>query len=279
MAGEYLLQVQHATCGASSEIIVVEQPAQVRAIVSGIEPVECNQGNSGMISFEVENANWFTYELRNTQNGVVRSANIEGTFELIEGLEAGLYALHVFTPCGHKTLEIDLRDDQANALSVEQVILDNQSNNTEVQLTATATQTGIITWNFSNGSQYVGNTVQIEIPQNESLNYTVSCSGICGATTSGTVQGIVLGVDDLNTEQSVVFTQLSRSVQLLFKQTNGINVNMQVYDAHGRLIDQSTFAAASGSSHEWSTEKLAAGMYSIVLLSDNQKVFTQKFIK
>jgi hypothetical protein len=278
MAGEYLLQVEHATCGASSEIIVVEQPAQVRAVVSGIEPVECNEGNSGMISFEVENANWFTYELRNTQDEVVRSANIEGATGLIEGLEAAVYELHVFTPCGHETLEIDLRDVMANALSVEQVVMENQGS-AEVQLTATATQTGIITWNFSNGSQYVGSTIQIELPQNESLNYTVSCSGHCGATATGTVQGIVLGIEDLSTEQSVLFAQLSHSVQLLFKETKGINVNLAVYDAHGRLIDQSTFVAASGSLHEWSTEKLAAGMYSLVLHSDNQRIFTQKFIK
>jgi hypothetical protein len=66
---------------------------------------------------------------------------------------------------------------------------------------------------------------------------------------------------------------------LLFKQTNARPVHMQVYDAQGRLLEQSKFVAVSGSTHEVSTEKFAAGMYSIVLHSDNQKFFTQKFIK
>jgi hypothetical protein len=125
----------------------------------------------------------------------------------------------------------------------------------------------------------VGSSVQVELPQDESLSYTVTCSGLCGSSASGTVQGISLGIDDVSSEQSVVFAQSSNAVQFLFKQLNSRNVQMHVYDAQGRLLEQSTFVAASGSSHEVSTEKFAAGMYSIVLHSDNQKFFTQKFIK
>jgi hypothetical protein len=125
----------------------------------------------------------------------------------------------------------------------------------------------------------VGSSVQVELPQDEALSYIVSCSGLCGASASGTVQGISLGIDDVSSEQSVVFTQSIHAVQLLFKQTNARPVHMQVYDAQGRLLEQSTFVALSGSMHEVSTEKFAAGMYSIVLHSDNQKFFTQKFIK
>jgi len=279
MAGEYTLQVEHATCGVSTETILVEQPSQVRAVVSGVEPVQCNTGSTGMITFEVENASWFSYEVRNSLNQVVRSANIEGSNELVEGLEADVYSIHVFTPCGHESLEVDLRDDQVNALTVEQVVLEGQGGNTMVQLNATATQNGIITWNFSNGTQYVGSTVQLELPNTEIMNYTVSCTGVCDATASGTVQATSLGINDVSMEQSMVFAQSANAIQLLFKQENTHPVQMQLFDAQGRIIEQTAFVATAGSMHELSTERLAAGIYSLVLCSGEQKVFTQKFIK
>jgi hypothetical protein len=279
MAGEYTLQVEHASCGSSMETVVVKQPSQVRAVVSGIETVQCNTGSTGMITFEVENASWFSYEVRNSVNEVVRSANIEGSQELVEGLSADVYSIHVFTACGHETLEVDLRDEQANALIVEQVVLDNQGGNTVVQLDATAAQVGLITWSFSDGANYVGSTIQLELPDNETVSYTVSCAGVCGAAVSGTVQATSLGINDVSREQSVVFAQSANAVQLLFKQDNASQVQMQLFDAQGRLLEQQKFVATGGSMHEMSTEELASGIYTLVLCSDEQKVFTQKFIK
>jgi hypothetical protein len=80
-------------------------------------------------------------------------------------------------------------------------------------------------------------------------------------------------------EHSIVFAQSANAVQLLFKQENARQVQMQLFDAQGRMIEQSSFVATAGSMHELSTERLAAGIYSLVLCSDEQKVFTQKFIK
>jgi len=277
-AGAYLLQVEHSTCGVSSAVIQVEQPEAIRTQITGTEPVECNQGNSGMFTFEVENAHWFTYEVRNEQNEVVRTANVEGNQALVEGLTAGLYTVHVFTPCTQEVLEVDLRDAQANTISVEQQVVSMADNQFAAQLNATLTQPGICTWSFSNGVVLNGNETQVVLSNGEAMTYTVSCQGVCNATATGSVQALSLQ-DDVASAQSISFSQTTGSVRLMFENIETQQVSARLFDAQGRLVETTSFVITGGSQREWLTSQLSKGSYTLVLSSGNDALFTQKFIK
>jgi hypothetical protein len=278
-AGSYLLQVEHATCGVSSAVIQVEQPEVIRTLVTGTEPVECNQGNSGMFTFEVENAHWFTYEVRNEQNEVVRSANVEGQQALVEGLTAGLYSVHVFTPCSQEVIEVDLRDSQANTIAVEQQVMALGDNQFAAQLNAVLAQPGICTWSFSNGVELIGNEAQVVLSNGQALAYTVVCQGVCNTSVIGSVQALSLQDDAAAEANSILFSQTTGSVRLMFENIETQQVSARLFDAQGRLIETTTFVMAGGSQREWATTQLSKGAYTLVLSAGSEALFTQKFIK
>jgi hypothetical protein len=278
-AGAYLLQVEHATCGVSSAVIHVEQPEAILTHITGTESVECNQGNSGMFTFEVENAHWFTYEVRNEQHEVVRTANVEGHQALVEGLTAGLYTVHVFTPCTQEELEVDLRDSQANTIAVEQQVMALGDNQFAAHLHAVLAQPGICTWSFSNGVELIGNEAQVVLSNGETLTYNVVCQGVCNATATGSVQALSLQDDAAAQANNILFSQTTGSVRLMFENIETQQVSARLFDAQGRLIETTTFVMAGGSQREWATTQLSKGAYTLVLSAGSEALFTQKFIK
>ena len=278
-AGSYLLQVDHVSCGVSSAVIEVEEPAAIHTQLTGTEPVECNQGTSGMFTFEVENAQWFTYEVRNEQNELVRTANIEGTNALVEGLTAGLYTVHVFTPCAYEVLEVDLRDSQANTIAVEQQLVTLADNQYAAQLNAVFSQTGICTWSFSNGVEIIGNEAQLVLSNGETLTYSVVCQGDCNATANGSVQALSLQDDSAAMDNAIKVSQTTVSITLLFANIETQQVDARLFDARGRLVQTTAFVMVGGSQREFSTTELSKGAYTLVLSAGGKALFTQKFIK
>jgi len=278
-AGQYLLQVEHGTCGASSELVNVEEPAQIRTIITGTEAVECNLGTSGMFTFEVENATWFSYEVRNAQHELVRSANVEGNSAIVEGLPASLYTVQVFTPCSNESIEVDLRDEQANAIVVDQQLTSQNDNLISAHLTASAAHQGICVWSFSNGAQYSGQEVELTLASNEVLAYTVTCDGVCDATVSGTVQAMSLSANDVESSSEITFVQTPASIQLQFVTGESQQVEARLYDGQGRLISSTTFVMGSAAVHEMSTDGLSKGLYTLVLSTDANAFYTRKFVK
>jgi len=278
-AGEYLLQVEHPTCGLSSQLISVDEPAAILTTITGVEKVECNTGNGGMFSFEVCNASWFNYEVRNNQNEVVLSANVEGNNTVVEGLTAGLYTVHVYTPCSNEVLTVDLRDEFANTLLVEQQIAAVNENQFTAQLHATSAQQGTCVWNFTNGSQYIGNEVQLTLQAGEALQYSVMCDGLCDVTATGSVQALSLATDENVAAGGIVFMQSADLVKLQFGRTESRQVEARLYDAQGRMIESTTFVIHEGMQREWPINALSRGAYTLVIAAENQHLFTQKFIK
>ncbi|MFM7725777.1 MAG: hypothetical protein ACKO7B_03685 [Flavobacteriales bacterium] len=279
LAGQYLLQVEHPVCGISSRLIEVSEPQEIRTIVSGIDAVECNIGNSGMFTFEVENAHWFNYELLNAQQEVVRTANIEGTQALIESLPADLYTLRVYTPCSQEEIEVDLRDALANSVVVEENVVAMTDDQYSVELNAYSAQPGAIEWTLSNGETYSGNAVQLVIAQDEVISYTVNCLGVCGASAQGSVQALNLSAYDSRSESKLTFAQSATNVSVQFAGVPSQLVDARLYDAQGRMLECSSFVMNDGMRREWSTQQLSAGAYTLVISSGSQAVLTQKFIK
>jgi hypothetical protein len=278
-AGAYLLQVDHPTCGVSSTVITIDEPMEIRTVLTGVEQVECNDGNIGMFTFDVENATWFSYEVRNEQHEIVRSANVEGASEVVEALGAGVYTMHVYTPCSNEVLEIDLRDEHAMTIQVDQWVVANSNDLYTAHVNATTSQPGVCLWNFSNGTQHIGNEVELALTANESLSYTVTCDGQCDATASGSIQAISLANTEVDLASSITFSQSAGAVQVQFGVCETHQVEAAIFDAQGRLVETTQFVMNAGMSREWSTSSLSKGAYTLVLTTENDVFFTQKFLK
>jgi hypothetical protein len=278
-AGEYLLQVEHGTCGVSSQVFEVEQPQAVRTVITGSDAVDCNQGSTGMISFEVEHATWFTYELRNSANQLVHTANIEGNTAFVEGLPADVYTIHIYTPCNNEILEADLRDELANTIVVDQQLTVVGESELTALLTAQTAQPGICTWSFSNGLQFTGNEVELLLSGGETIQYTVLCAGVCDASSQGSIQALSISNVEQAQGQEIDFTQAAEMIQLKFGNVEATRVDARIFDAQGRLVESTSFMMNGGGIQAWSTSTLAKGSYTLVLGSGSDALFTRKFIK
>jgi hypothetical protein len=232
-----------------------------------------------MITFEVENASWFNYEVRNNQNEVVLSNNVEGNSTVVEGLSADVYSVHVYTPCSNEVLTVDLRDELANTIQVDQKIEAVNENQFAAQLNAVLSQPGDCIWTFSNGAQYSGNDIQLTLQAGETLQYTVVCDGACDVTANGLVQALSLATEEIASSGSIVFQQSADQVRLQFGSMESNQVEARLFDAQGRMIETSTFMLQAGGQREWSTNGLSSGAYTLVIASENETLFTQKFIK
>jgi hypothetical protein len=281
-AGQYLLQVTNDVCGTSSMMIDVVQPLEVNTVISGSNAVECNQGADGMISFEVTNANWFTYDLRNGAGEVVRSGEVEGAQTWVEGLNADVYELSVYTTCSNEIIHVDLRDADANAITAVIPVVSMVSEETAiVTLNAETTQPSFCTWTLSNGMELTGSSVQFEASANASITYQVTCSGVCTAAASGVVDvaALALGNTELDTNSPFVFAQSANQIQLTCFSDAAATVNARVFDTHGRLIHTRSFVASSGHMETFDTANWSKGVYTLSIEQHGTHAFSRVFSK
>ncbi|MFN5620178.1 MAG: hypothetical protein ACK478_02650 [Flavobacteriales bacterium] len=281
-AGQYLLQVTNDICGTSSMLVNVEEPMEVNTLISGSHAVECNQGTDGMISFEVENANWFTYDLRNSAGEVVRSGEVEGAQAMVEGLNADVYELSVYTTCSNEVLHVDLRDEDANAIGTIIPVVSMLSDETAlVTLNAETAQPASINWTLSNGMQVAGNSVQFETTTDASIVYQVTCDGVCPVTASGVVNvaALVLSNQEMENNAPFGFAQTANEIQLTASGVETSMVNARVFDAQGRLIHSRTFVASSGHLETFDTSTWSKGVYTLSIENQGAPLFSRAFSK
>jgi hypothetical protein len=281
-SGQYLLQVTNDVCGTSSMMVDVAQPLEVNTVISGSNYVECNQGQDGMISFEVENANWFTYDLRNSAGEIVRSGEVEGSQAWVDGLTADHYALAVYTTCSNEVISVDLRDADANAITAVVPVVAVMSDETAmVSLSVETTQSALCTWTLSNGIQATGNTVQFEASADAAIAYQVVCDGVCPVTASGVVNVNATVLSNL--EQSAVapfvFAQTGSQIQLTCAGNTASTLIARVFDAQGRLMTQRSFVSAGGHMETFDTSAWSKGVYTLSIEQHGTKLFSRAFTK
>lgn len=281
-AGNYLLQVNNAVCGTSSVLLEVQQPLEVTTLVSGLNPVECNQGESGMFSFEVQHAEWFTFDVRNSAGTIVRSGEVEGFAAVVEGLTAGLYSLEVYTTCSNESVMIDLRDPDANQVWIDEPVVQIVADNV-AHLTLQAQSTNQVTynWTLSTGEQLQGQTITVQVPAESVVSYTVSCDGVCPVNASGTVHPAAqaLAVADAATKPEFVIFSTVDAVQLNCNLTHASILQLNVFDAAGRIVLAKQINAAGSHMEHIETSAWSSGVYTLTLSDSEAKVFSQAFAR
>jgi hypothetical protein len=263
-------------------MVNIEQPMEVNTVITGENAVECNQGDAGMISFEVEHADWFTYDLRNSAGEVVRSGEVEGNQAWVDGLQADMYELSIYTTCSNEVIPVDLRDSDANTITNVTPEVSMLSDETAlVTLSVETAQPAVCSWSLSNGTQVNGNTIQFETTTNSVIAYEVSCSGVCPVSTSGVVNvaALLLSNNEPDNQLPFVFAQRANEIQLTCSGNEAVMVNARVFDAQGRLMHSRSFVTSSGHLETFETAKWSKGVYTLSIEQNGTPLFSRAFAK
>ena len=282
-AGTYQLEVNNAisTCGSQATTIVISEPTEISSVIADMAIVPCNEGQSGQIEWTVNNANWFSYEVRNALNEVVRNGEVEGSIGFAEELPAGLYTINIYTTCSSETLTADLRDPSAAMMTVTVPAVSVIENGSAVvNLSADAALNADIQWTLSNGLVLSGAIVTANIQNAGDYSYQVTATGNCVQTESGTFTvALTSSVKENAIGNAVRILQSLNNIQLTFNQTLGDNALIKMYDAQGREVMSKRTVAHVGQNVNMETTQLSAGIYSIQVITAGTKVFTAQVYK
>lgn len=282
-AGLYVLEVNNSasTCGSQSTTIVIGEPAEISTVIANTEFVPCNQGDNGRIEWTVNNANWFSYEVRNALNEVVRNGEVEGSIGFAEDLNAGVYTINVYTTCSSETLSADLRDPNAsNMIVTVPALVAIENGSAIVNMHADVASNTTVQWTLSNGLVFTGASVNATILEAGVYGYAVTAVGSCTQIESGTFTvALASSVSENEKENAVTLLQTGNQIQLTFNQNLGDNALIRVYDAQGKEIMNRRATAHAGQNVMIETSHFSAGIYSIQVLSAGSKVFAAQVYK
>jgi hypothetical protein len=279
-AGTYTLQVSASeACTASEQTIVITEPAPALVSIADVRAPQCNVGEDGAIEFNVENEEWFSYELRNTKNQVVASSEVDGQTGIIENLKSGNYTLHVYTNCTNFSEEVIISDPQSVSLTMDitpQTIV--MENGAATAVLSAYTNQGEITWTCSNGQSGTG---EIFMPQFAvEGEYTIAVSAVSGVCSSTQTVQVSVKSAEVIAETGVQFLQLNNEVQLTFGTAiDADKVTIELFDATGRITFSKDLASPASQLTIIGLGDLADGVYTVRVSADGKSLFNRKFVK
>jgi len=282
-AGVYQLEVINpdASCSAEIKTFTISEPAAITSAITSTEQVLCNEGLSGSISWITNNADWFSFEIKDENNNTVQNAEVEGNSYIAENLASGLYTINVYTECGTHALSADLRDDNAPIIAVnapQTVALGNKA--ASVWLDATIANAQSISWTLSNGQTGQGEMFEAVLENEGVYTYTATAKGMnCETTVTGSfeVKRLVLGSGD--NSSAITLLQQPEQMVLTFGAGQEGKATVRVLDANGKLVINRDVTAKEGQATVMNTSNLSIGVYTIQVIKGNDVLFTQKVFR
>lgn len=280
-AGSYQLEVINPAegCGSDNRVFVIEEPAAITAEILSAENVPCNTGETGSVAWKVNNTDWFSYEVRNHQDKLIRTAEVEGNSVMVESLPTGIYSIKVHTVCGSQTLEVDLRDNLAPTIVVDapqNVVLDSE--HSSFWLNAMTTNTSSVIWSISNGLNGEGEMFEVSIEEEGVYSYTATAKGnYCETIASGTFEIKRLLSNDNHTAISTL--QQPNQITLTFGSDFDKMATVRLLDATGRIVINKAVVSTNGQTLVMNTASLSTGVYTLQVLSDKDILFTEKIFR
>ncbi len=275
--GAYTLSISNGAegCGVNEQTIVVEEPMPVIVEQEIAVKATCG-GNDGVISYRVNNTDWFAYVVVDANGAIVREGTVEGDQFIEEFLPAGRYEIGIYTTCDTYSESVDLYPAvafnyawTANQLQVEV--------GEAVELNAQGDNQLSYVWTI-NGVQYAG--PQVILAFDEPGVYTAQLQVLDGACSCAEEIQITVGTVGLmedGSNSAVSITQQGDWIWLGGQLTSN-DLQARVYDAAGRLVrTEKVMPLAGANAQSFNIANLVKGVYTVVL-SDNNRVFATKKI-
>ncbi len=281
-AGTYQLEVinPNSTCIIEPKTIVIGQPETNEVVITAIQPVHCNAGSEGAITWEVTESSWYSYELRNDQQQVVNALEVEGNQGYIDELPAGIYQLTIYTECSTLQKEVDLRDPSVPVIEVvAPQSLEMVHGTANAWLAIEVAQPAAIKWAVSNGQQGEGEMMEVVFDQEGVYTYRVIAEG---STCANTKQGeIVVKSATLNasSEEAVQINQYANQLEVVWGSDWNKSVSVRVLDAAGRQVYSTTIEPTMGRKLSIATNAWSTGIYTVQIAGDEELLHTQKVFR
>ncbi len=281
-AGTYVISVSNGSeCGTSSQTVVINEPLTIQTSLIGTTYSSCNTQQNGIIEMEVQNAEWFNYEVVSSKNTVVASGSVEGNTLTIADLKGDIYQVNIYTNCSTEHLEVNLMDPEMVSLSAIDAPTQAILANGVAQITYSAeSNTESIFWVCNNGETGIGNSFTVNASVEGAIVVTaIAMKGECSVFNTATTQ--VKSATIATAENSALsMLQLENALQIsagsAFAESN---LNIEVLDAAGRLIFAQTKVVQGGQVIMVPTDKLSNGIYHLRITSNGENIFTKKFVK
>jgi hypothetical protein len=281
-AGIYTLEVLNTNeaCGSQSAQIEISEPAQIQSSINNQTIVSCNEGNEGAFTINVNNANWFTYEVFDSQENLIRSGEVEGAVFTAEELTADIYSVNIYTTCNTEVIAVDLRDPES--LTAEVAITqsaDAFNGFYDVTLSAITDNAPFVNWTLSNGQSFTGNEINTQLTAG-TYGYQVELGGNCSSVETGTFQiNTTTAVNESSKTNQVTLIQNAYSVNLNFNETFDGLTEVSVYDIQGKLMMTIGKNVTSGQSIFIDMNEFSAGIYNLLVTNEGNKVFSAQVFK
>ncbi|MEN9639878.1 MAG: hypothetical protein RLZZ262_1747 [Bacteroidota bacterium] len=277
-SGAYSLTISNGTeaCGVNEQTIVVEEPMAVMLQQELAIKATCG-GNDGVISYVVNNTDWFAYVLINSSGEIVREGTVEGDRFTEEFLPAGNYEVGIYTTCETFTDLVNLQPEVAFNYSWNASQL-NVEVGEQVVLTAQGDSNLNYLWT-AQGVQNNGN--QIVLSFDEPGVYTVQLNVLNGACSCGEEIEITVGAVGIIEDQAASLVSISQQGSLIWfgGQLAANDLQARVYDAAGRLVRSEKVMPLTGSNTQSiDISTMVKGMYTVVVSDAKHMYATKKIV-
>lgn len=282
-AGIYTIGVGNGNeCASGTHTIVISEPAPISTNLLDVIPSSCNVVNDGLFEFSVDNTPWFSYQVTNSKNQMVASANVmDGSTAIVELLPAGIYTVQVDATCGSSNFTVNLQDPNATQLALTNAPEIAELINGVVQATfAASANSGDIHWTCSNGQTGVGNT--FDVNATEEGVYLVTATATAGECSDHVSTQLIVKTAAVETPITtpIQMLQLTESLQLTFGSSlSEMAVSIELFDAAGRIAFSKSKNVQSGQQVIVPTTQLADGLYTIRVSAEGQVLFSKKLVK
>jgi hypothetical protein len=258
-------------------VIEVSSPLAVFA-----KNVTCGNTNDGALEIQQVVAGW-KYDVYNS-NGVEVANNVSMANNTINNLEAGAYTVKFDNGGTCNTLSQNVTIEAAPMVNaIAEIASIEVDNKTMKVVFNNLSENGTSTWDFGDGEIVTSKSAAVEHIYQNKGTYTVKLnvkSGVCSE-----VQNIVVRpsedanvqIQTANNEQ-IKLTQLNDVYQLQFNFESEQNVNIDILNAAGQLIQQQSIVAKSNS-QLIDMKGNAQGVYFIKVYNKQGNLYSTKMVK
>jgi len=283
VAGTYMLKVanENSGCAASTNTFVIEEPTAIYGRIQDHNVVSCNSGNTGYITWVVENSQWHSFSVKNSQGEVVASGEADSAIASAENLSADIYTVSLYSTCTSHEYVIDLHDLNTLTLALENptslVTLENGFAPLHLNVLSNSQN---IEWTCSNGTSAQGSSFITGFTQPGSYTYTATGrNGECVNTVSGIVT-VQLKNDAVTVNTVPVSTIVkAEEIEVMFGVEYNNLLDLRIFNNIGQEVSRISYLAAAGSKTVISTRDLSSGVYTLSVSDNAQKIHTVQFVK
>jgi hypothetical protein len=258
-------------------VIEVSSPLAINS-----KDVSCGNSNDGAIEIQ-QVVNGWTYDVYNS-NGVQLANNVATSNNTINNLVAGNYTVKFNNGGTCNTLSQNVTIDAAPAVkALAEIANVDVYNNSMKVVFNNQSENGSSTWDFGDGEIVTSKSTILEHVYKNKGTYTVKLNVKSGACSQ--VQNIVVKpsedanvkIQTANNEQ-IKLTQLNDVYQLQFNFESEQNVNIDVLNAAGQLIQQHSIATKNNN-QLIDMKGNAQGVYFINVYNKQGNLFSTKMVK